>query len=214
MAHSTRTGGNQPAGRQDDPNKRVSRRVPGEDMKGGRLGSLFQRIRNPSTRTGVIMLILVILAGTAPFIPTWIQNAQEGLGAREEAQRQFEESLMSEELVIPSQVLPYLNRRVVQMSNADSPAIWNAITFESGPCSEPHFAQIPDSKYKTALQDGCADIQSTQQEYASHCTSEDNCNIPLEARNELLTAMEDMYAQFADSGLVLPYSYEEQVIGP
>jgi hypothetical protein len=160
------------------------------------------------------MLVVAVLLVSAPFIPQWVRNTQEGLDARRESQERFESSLISETLLIPSQVLPYINRRVAQMANAETPEQWNAISFVGGPCSPPHFAQIPDGKYKDALQVGCGEIQSVQQEYSASCSDSATCEIPLEARTRLLATIEKLYAEFADSGFVLPYSYEEQVVGP
>jgi len=182
--------------------------------RGSRAGAVFQRLRNPSTRTGILLLIAAVLLVSAPFIPQWVRNTQDGLDARREAQERFESGLISETLLIPSQVLPYLNRRVAQMANAETPEQWNAISFAGGPCSPPHFAQIPDGKYKAALQVGCGEIQAIQQEYSQSCIDAATCEIPLAARDRLLASIEKLYAEFADSGLVLPYTYEEQVIGP
>lgn len=213
MAQSSRTGDNKRPVNTEGAEGPAAR-LASSKLRGSRTGAIFQRIRNPSTKEGILMVVIGVLVVCSPFIPQWIRNTQEGLEARRVAQERFESSMISEELLVPIQVLPYLNRRVAQMANAETPEAWRVISFESGPCSEPHFAQMPGGKYTQSLRVACGEIQTVQADYASACADEASCAVPQEARTRLLATIAQLYDDFSDSGLVLPYSYEEQLVGP
>ena len=151
--------------------------------------------------------IIVLLAMTIPaaiILPGVIDTASTNLSERSERLRERRENLLSEVVVLPAQVTPWLFSRLRIMQQATTPQEWFVADFSDGPCNASNLAQFPPGKYTTAIFRACTDLERIQRKFADDCT-EESCVLPREALLELDGAAIRLVDAFSDANFVLPY---------
>jgi hypothetical protein len=170
-----------------------------------RSGRFWRSLRNPSwlTVTTVILLILAIPAATLG--PRIFKRGAEGIRTARE--------LRANPPIAPAPgtwINPWLRDKATRMIEATSPIEWRGVSFQTGPCHPENLSQLPKDKWSAAIVTSCNRLDDIQVRYAADCASTGSCFIPAKAKEELQGVIDYLVAEFADAGLVVPYSTGEQ----
>jgi hypothetical protein len=178
-----------------------------------RKARLRRELRNPSRLTVIIIVAMTLGVPLAMLLPSWVSTFQESLERRQRGEEFRDRGLVSANVLVPSQIAPWMLNEIDRMEGADSPASWKATDFKKGPCDEANLSQLPAGQYSDAVAASCADLHDIQTEYARNCISVATCAIPEVALKQLETVRDELLVAFSDAGFVLPYSDEEQSSG-
>ncbi len=169
-----------------------------------------RELRNPSIVTVFIIILLVAAVPLALFVPQWVDTTKESFEARSTAATEAESRRSDFDVLIPSQIVPWLADRVEEMRAAIGPQDWNKVSFRRGPCDPGNLTELPGGVYADSIARTCGDLDRIQLTYAGACTRAIDCNLPDAALQELEAVAAAMFADFANSGLVVPYSLTEE----
>ncbi len=174
----------------------------------------FRReLRNPSMITISLIVTVVVLAFSAPFIPTWVNTTRDSLEAIREAKELDDAGRSSLDVLVASQIAPWMGLQAETMLNATGPLDWKVVSFRNGPCHQDNLSQLPVSEYSLAIVSACNSMDDIQQRYSGTCFLASRCNVPDEAKQEITAVMGEVWEEFSDAGFVLPYTdVEEQVL--
>lgn len=179
------------------------------------LQARFRReLRNPSMLTVVLIVVVVAAIPLAIFAPGWVETTRQSFEDRNAADALRDSQLISSSVLVPSQIAPWMLDRIEVMESADSPARWNQTSFTEGPCNSRNLSQLPAGQFSTAIVEGCGDLAQIQADHASECRSIQVCNISDTALARLDGVRINLLEAFSEAGLVIPYSREEERIGP
>ncbi len=162
-------------------------------------------MRNPNWLTVTAMVLLVLAIPLAVFGPGVIHSASAGLDQIKE--RKAHPPIAS---APGTWISPWLRNQATRMMNAAEPTDWRAVSFQTGPCHPGNLEQLPQEKWSTSIVTACGRMNDIQLRYAGDCAATGECVIPSKAKEELQAVTDYLIAEFADSGLVVPYKVEEQ----
>ena len=175
-----------------------------------RKARLRRELRNPSKLTVIIIVVATLGVPLAMLLPSWVSTFQDSLDRRQRGEEFRDRTLVSANVLVPSQIAPWMLNEIGRMEGADSPASWKATDFTKGPCDAVNLSQLPAGQYSDAVAATCADLHDIQTKYARNCISVATCAIPEVALTRLETAKDELLVAFSDAGFVLPYSNGEQ----
>lgn len=170
-----------------------------------RAGRIRRHLRNPTWLTITALALLVLSIPLAVFGPEVVRRASEGFAQIEE--RKANPSIAS---APGTWINPWLREQATRMTNAVEPAGWRAVSFQTGPCHPDNLVQLPKDKWSAAIVTACGRMNDIQLRYAGACAATGECAIPDAAKEELQGVIAYLVAEYADSGLVVPYKTEEQ----
>jgi type II secretory pathway pseudopilin PulG len=179
-------------------------------VENNRMARLRRELRNPSMTTVFLIVLAVISIPLLMLVPSWISTTRGSIQERRSAEDLRDAALLSSDVIIPSQITPWMLNQVSRMENAGTPLEWNYTLFTAGPCSTTNLNQLPAGKYSEAIRTSCGDLFQVQTDYADACTSAASCDLPPEAYTRLASIRTNLMDAFSDAGFVLPYNIEEQ----
>lgn len=168
------------------------------------MGRLRQAVRNPSVAQVLLAALFVLAVTAAIFGPTVYRGASKGFAEINERR--------ASPAIAPAPgtwINPWLRERAGVMMNATLPVQWRVADFKSGPCGPENLALLPADKWSAAIATACGQLDGIQQRYALSCAVTSSCAVPDEARRELQGVVDYLVAEYADAGLVVPYTTEE-----
>ncbi len=170
-----------------------------------RSGRIRRHLRNPNWLTVTALALLALAIPLSVLGPRIVRRASEGFAQIQE--RKANPPIAS---VPGTWINPWLRDQATRMTNAVEPAGWRAVSFQTGPCHPENLVQLPKDKWSAAIVTACGRMNDIQLRYAGDCAATGECAIPATAKDELQGVIDYLVAEFADSGLVIPYRTEEQ----
>ncbi len=170
-----------------------------------RLGRLRRTLRNPSVPALALIVFLVLLVPLAVGGTFAVKRGMAGW-----------DTLQARRRTPPiasapgTWINPWLRDQAARMMNATGPLQWRGVSFQSGPCHPNNLSLLPRDKWSDAIITSCGRLDDIQLSYDADCAATDACVIPHDAKAELQGVIDYLITEFADSGLVLPYTTEEQ----
>lgn len=175
-----------------------------------RTARLRRELRNPSMLTVGIILGVIVLIPLAILGPSWVNTTRDSLESRAQSDSLREQGLLSSEVRVPSQIVPWMLNEIAGMENVTGPASWTKVDFTQGPCFENNLSQLPAGTYADAIATACVNLNDIQSQHVSDCTTVQTCAIPEVAFERLASVRTGLLDAFSDAGFVLPYQEEEQ----
>lgn len=163
-----------------------------------RWARLRRELRNPSMLTVMVLIMSMLVIPMSFVLPQTITTAEDSFSDLYEGRRRAEDSLISENLYVPSLIRPWLNGRVRIMQEAENLYEWTVTDFSEGGCNHNNLAQL-SGEYAFAISQACSDVDRIQREYTSDCT-DISCDLRRSASLELQVAMQTLDDVFADAG--------------
>ena len=161
--------------------------------------------------TTVFLIVLAVISiPLILLVPSWISTTRGSIQDRRAADDLRDAALLSSDVIIPSQITPWMLNQISRMENADNPFEWGYTLFTAGPCATTNLRQLPPGKYADAIRTSCSELFQVQMDYADACPAVDSCNLPPEAHTRLASIRTNLLNAFSDAGFVLPYLIEEQ----
>jgi hypothetical protein len=182
-------------------------------VENNRLARFRRELRNPSMTTVFLIVAAVISIPLIMLVPSWISTTRGSIQERRAAEDLRDAALLSSDVIIPSQITPWMLNQISRMENADTPFEWNYTLFTAGPCAPTNLSQLPPGKYSEAIRTSCGNLFRVQTDYADDCPTVDSCNLPPDAYTRLASIRTNLMDAFSDAGFVLPYNVEEQQAG-
>lgn len=164
--------------------------------------------------TVILIIVAVSAVPLALLVPSWVDTTRKSLQDRNASDALRESQLISSNVLVPSQIAPWMLDRIEIMERADSPAAWNRTSFTEGPCNTENLANLPEGPFADAIGVSCTDMQTIQTEFSSDCRSVQVCEISDAALARLDVVRVELLDAFADAGLVIPYTRDEEPVGP
>jgi hypothetical protein len=166
---------------------------------------LKRAIMNPSKRT-LLIVALVIVSITIPFVMGTLNTAQEGIG-EVFADHDLNQNMSSGPGDLEDEdIAPWLVSNGEIMIDATIPPEWEIGNYRFGGCSKDRLAEIVDPTYRTAITDGCDSFYDIQGKYQRDCHIASNCNVKQIAKDELAVAMDRLRLAHAAAGYAWPSS--------
>ena len=166
---------------------------------------LKRAIMSPSKRT-LLILLLVIVVMTVPFLVGTINTASDGIS------EVFGEHDLTENMertpgnLEDEDIAPWLVSNGEIMIAATIPPDWEIGNYRYGGCSDERLGAIVDATYRTAMIDGCNSFYDIQGRYNRDCHIASNCNVQQIAKDELAAEMVRLRSAHAAAGFTWPSS--------
>ena len=180
------------------------------DNDTSKIARIRRELRNPSMFTVFLIIAVVFVVVLAPFAPGWVSTAKDSFADIAKTKETYEASMTSITASIPSQISPWLANQANTMVNAEGPLDWKVVSFRTGPCNGDNLSQLPAGKYSDSIGTACVELDRIQQAYSGTCFRATDCNVPEVAKEEIRSAMDDVWLAFSDAGFVIPYEVIEQ----
>ncbi|MDA1297654.1 MAG: hypothetical protein O3B04_06590 [Chloroflexi bacterium] len=179
-----------------------------------KLARLRRELRNPSKLTVFLIIAAVLAVPLGLLVPSWISTTQQSFQDRNESDALRDSTILSSNVLVPSQIAPWMLNQITRLEEAKGPFDWNFASFTAGPCDPGNLVQLPPGQYSAAIANACSSLQQIQVEFADDCASVAACQLSDAAVERLAAVRTDLVDAFSDAGFVLPYSDEEEQVGP